>query len=66
MLNNKFGNRWVGSDINCCSPCIVAVNESMSTVPSSDAMSSGHNDLHLILSLMTNLIKLTCKLKLIN
>ena len=38
MLNNKFANRWVGSDINCCSPCVVAVNKSMSTVPSSDAI----------------------------
>ena len=37
MQDKKFGNKWVGSDISWCSPCIV-VMESMSIL-SADLMS---------------------------
>ena len=52
---NEFGNKWVGSDISCCSPCTV-VNESMS-VPSGDAMSSGYHDLDLALKSPNIIVK---------
>ena len=47
LQDDEFGNRWVGSDISWCNPCIV-VNESM-PVPSGDDVSSGHYDLDLAL-----------------
>lgn len=37
MQDKKFGDKWVGSDISWCSPCIV-VMESMSIL-SADLMS---------------------------
>ena len=46
ILNNEFGNKWVGSNFSCCSPCVV--KESMS-VPSGDVMLSVHHDLDLAL-----------------
>ena len=46
ILNNEFGNKWVGSNISCCSPC--NVKESMSVL-SGDVMLSGHHDLDLSL-----------------
>ena len=55
MQDDKFGNRWVGSDISWCNPCIV-VNESMS-VPSGDVMSSGHHDLDLALKFPNIIVK---------
>ena len=57
MLDNYFRNGWFGSDISCCNPCIVVINESMS-VPSGRVMSTGHHDLDLISSLMANLVDL--------
>ena len=54
MQDNEFGNRWVGSHISWCSPCIV--NESMS-VPSGDVLSSGHHDLDLALKLSNIIVK---------
>ena len=55
MQYNEFGNKWVASDSNCCSPCTV-VNESMS-VPSGDVMPSGHQDLDLALKLPNTIVK---------
>ena len=49
MQDKEFCNRWVGSDISWCNPCIV-FNESMS-VPSGDVMWSGHHDLDFALKL---------------
>ena len=47
MQDKEFGNKWVGSDISCCSPCTV-VSESMSVL-SGDVISSGYHDLDLAL-----------------
>ena len=55
MQDNEFGNKWVGSDISCCSRCTI-VNESMS-VPSGDVMSSGHQDLDLALKSPNIIVK---------
>ena len=55
MQDNEFGNKWVGSDISCCSPCSV-VNESMS-VTSGDVMSTDHHDLDLALKSPNIIVK---------
>ena len=55
MQYNEFANKWVGSDISCCSPCTV-VNESMS-VPSGNVMPSSHHDLDLALKLPNTIEK---------
>ena len=54
MQDSEFGNRWVGSGISWCNPCIL-VNESLS-VPSGDVLSSGHHDLDLALKPPNNII----------
>ena len=55
MQNNELDNKWVGSDISCCNPCIV-VNESISE-PEGDVMSYELDDSEVIPSLMTNLVQ---------
>ena len=55
MQDDEFSNRWVGSDISWCNPCIV-VNELMS-VPSGDVMSSGHHVVDLALKLPIIIVK---------
>ena len=51
----NFVNKWVDSDISCCSPWTV-VNESMSVL-SGYLMSSGHHDLDLALKSPNIIVK---------
>ena len=55
VQDNEFGNKRVGSDIICCSPCTV-VNDSMS-VPSGDVVSFGHHDLYVALESPNIIVK---------
>ena len=55
MQDKEFGNKWVDSNVICCSSSTV-VNESMS-VPSGDVMSSEHHDLDLVLKSPNVIVK---------
>ena len=53
--DDELGNKWVGSEISHCKPCIV-VRDSI-CVPSWDVTSSGHHDLDLALKSPSIIVK---------